>query len=131
VLSKRKFNTLTVGHDWSLKLVVGHGVVVVFKVGHWWSLTLFNLSPLSMTNMPFVIYYTYHHIVEHAILAMNILDEHYLDDDHVLIFDNAKTHSACLPDASSAFKMPVKPKDLNKPDFMVDAKQCDGSIVKR
>lgn len=58
---------------------------------------------------------------------MNILEEYYPDDDHVFVYDNARTHSCRPPDAPSALKMPVKPKPLNQPDFAVIAKQRDGS----
>jgi hypothetical protein len=35
-------------------------------------------------------------------MAMDILEEHYPDEDHVLVFDNATTHLKRADDALSA-----------------------------
>jgi hypothetical protein len=38
-------------------------------------------------------------------MAINILEEHYSDKNHVLVFDNATTHLKRVDDALSAQKM--------------------------
>ena len=40
---------------------------------------------------------------------MDILSKHYPNEDHVFVFDNAKTHLKCANDALSACKMPKFP----------------------
>jgi hypothetical protein len=42
---------------------------------------------------------------------MDILDEDYADEKHVLAYDNATIHTARAPDALSATKMTVKPSE--------------------
>lgn len=42
---------------------------------------------------------------------MDILDEDYADEKHVLAYDNATIHTARAPDALSATKMTAKPSD--------------------
>jgi hypothetical protein len=37
---------------------------------------------------------------------MDILDEHYVDEDHVLVFDNATTHTKRADGALSVHNMP-------------------------
>jgi hypothetical protein len=56
-------------------------------------------------------YFTNTDILDHATAAMDILDKDYLDEDHVLIFDNASTHLKCEEDALSATKMPKNTKE--------------------
>jgi hypothetical protein len=41
-----------------------------------------------------------------ATTAMDILEKHYPDEKHVLLFDNATTHQKWVDDALSASKMP-------------------------
>ncbi|OAX31798.1 hypothetical protein K503DRAFT_787611 [Rhizopogon vinicolor AM-OR11-026] len=38
-------------------------------------------------------YFTTENILAHATLAMDILDKHFPQDDHILVFDNATTHT--------------------------------------
>ncbi|EPQ61326.1 hypothetical protein GLOTRDRAFT_102921 [Gloeophyllum trabeum ATCC 11539] len=47
-------------------------------------------------------YFTNDDILAHAETAMNILDKHFPDEDHVFMFDNATTHLKCAGDALSA-----------------------------
>ncbi|KIM77358.1 hypothetical protein PILCRDRAFT_76818 [Piloderma croceum F 1598] len=51
-------------------------------------------------------YFTNEDILSQAKNAMDILEEHYPDDKHVLLFDNATTHQKRADDALSARKMP-------------------------
>lgn len=51
-------------------------------------------------------YFTNEDILKQASVAMNILDEHYSDEDYVLMFDNATIHLKRADDALSAHKMP-------------------------
>jgi transposase len=54
-------------------------------------------------------YFENKNIVEHAQLAMDILRRHYPNEDHVLIFDNASTHTKRADNALSARHMSKKP----------------------
>lgn len=51
-------------------------------------------------------YFTNEDIIKHADHAMDILQKHYADEEHILVFDNATTHLKREPDALSARKMP-------------------------
>jgi len=51
-------------------------------------------------------YFTNDNILAQADKAMDILEKHYPDDDHVLIFDNASTHQKRPDGALSARRMP-------------------------
>ena len=51
-------------------------------------------------------YFTNDEILEHATKIMDILDEHYAGEDHVLVFDNATTHTKWADGALSACSMP-------------------------
>ncbi|KAF8981565.1 hypothetical protein BDQ17DRAFT_1438364 [Cyathus striatus] len=42
---------------------------------------------------------------------MDILEKHYPNEDHVLIFDNATTHQKCPDGSLAALKMPKNPSD--------------------
>jgi hypothetical protein len=53
-------------------------------------------------------YFTNANIVQHAEKAMDILERYYPNDHHVLIFDNASTHTKCADDALSARDMSKK-----------------------
>ena len=51
-------------------------------------------------------YFTNDEILEQATKIMDILDEHYAGEDHVLVFDNATTHTKRADGALSARYMP-------------------------
>jgi hypothetical protein len=46
-------------------------------------------------------YFTNNDIITHSTAAMDILDKYYLNEEHVLIFDNATTHLKREDDALS------------------------------
>ena len=54
-------------------------------------------------------YFTNQDILNQASKAMDILDEHFLDEDHIMVFDNATTHLKHAHTALSARKMPKFP----------------------
>ena len=54
-------------------------------------------------------YYTNERIIQHAEKAIEIVQKHYPNDDHVLIFDNATTHVKRADNALSARHMPKNP----------------------
>jgi hypothetical protein len=56
-------------------------------------------------------YQTTQTIVDQATAAMDILDEDYSDEKHVLAYDNATIHTARAPDALSALSMTAKPSE--------------------
>ncbi|KAG1849094.1 hypothetical protein C8R48DRAFT_677147 [Suillus tomentosus] len=45
-------------------------------------------------------------ILDQASSIMDILKNHFQDEDHVMVFDNAITHLKCADDALSTHKMP-------------------------
>ena len=59
-------------------------------------------------------YFTNEDILEQATNAMDILEKHYPDEKHVLLFDNATTHQKRADDALSASKMPKFTPKLGK-----------------
>ncbi|KAG2153086.1 uncharacterized protein EDB93DRAFT_1239874 [Suillus bovinus] len=62
-------------------------------------------------------YFTCEDILKQASNAMDILEQHYPDEDHVIVFDNAMTHLKRVDDALSAWHMPkFSPKDGDKWD---------------
>ncbi|KAF9219933.1 hypothetical protein BS17DRAFT_769652 [Gyrodon lividus] len=66
----------------------------------------------------------------HAKNVMAILNEHYHDEDHVLVFDNATTHLKCADNALSARKMPKGiPKNGGNWGFEVNQVNADGKPV--
>ncbi|KZT66821.1 hypothetical protein DAEQUDRAFT_674282 [Daedalea quercina L-15889] len=65
-------------------------------------------------------YFTNQEIVDHATLAMDILERHYPNERHILIFDNATTHLKRRDDALSAHRMSANPTAPGKPMFGVD-----------
>ena len=84
-------------------------------------------------------YFTNKDILNHAGTAMDILDQDYRDEDHVLVFDNATTHLKRDEDALSATKMPkFAPKVGNNWGVEVDEmdENCnpvhgtDGKVLK-
>ncbi|KAH9921218.1 uncharacterized protein BXZ73DRAFT_91841 [Epithele typhae] len=50
-------------------------------------------------------YFTHEEILAHATTAMDILEKHFPEEEHVFIFDNAPTHVKRADDALSARKM--------------------------
>src|SRR6267154_5257164 len=54
-------------------------------------------------------YFTTQNILDQASNAMDILRDHFPDEDHVMVFDNATTHLKRADDALSARKMPKSP----------------------
>jgi hypothetical protein len=54
-------------------------------------------------------YFTNADIIDQATTAMDILERHYPDEDHVFVFDNATTHTKRPDTALSASKMPLNP----------------------
>ncbi|KAH8080300.1 hypothetical protein BXZ70DRAFT_858854, partial [Cristinia sonorae] len=65
-------------------------------------------------------YFTTEKILDHATAAMDLLSKHYPDDDHVLVFDNATTHTARAADAISAQHMSKFPTKPGNPFFGVE-----------
>lgn len=75
--------------------------------------------------------------------AMDILDKHFPNENHVFVFDNAPTHLKRAEDALSARKMSKAPTAPGKPMFGVDAPvrnpetgnpvygEADGKVVKQ
>ncbi|KAJ8593735.1 hypothetical protein M405DRAFT_730919 [Rhizopogon salebrosus TDB-379] len=62
-------------------------------------------------------YFTCEDILKQASSAMDILEKHYPDEDHVMVFDNATTHLKRADDALSARHMPkFSPKNGDKWD---------------
>jgi hypothetical protein len=56
-------------------------------------------------------YFTNDEILEQATKIMDILDEHYAGEDHVLVFDNATTHTKRADGALSARYMPKSTRE--------------------
>jgi hypothetical protein len=65
-------------------------------------------------------YFTNEDILSHANNAMNILDKHFPNEKHVLVFDNATTHMKRADTALSARKMPKNPTKPGHPCFRVE-----------
>jgi len=59
-------------------------------------------------------YFTTQNILDQASNAMDILHNHFPDEDHVMVFDNATTHLKRADDALSARKMPKYPPKHGK-----------------
>src|SRR6266436_9517441 len=55
-------------------------------------------------------YFSNDEVLEQATCVMDILQQRHPNDKHVLVFDNACTHSKCAEDALSAVSMPQNPK---------------------
>jgi hypothetical protein len=71
-------------------------------------------------------YFDNSNILEQAQIAMDILQEYYLDVNHVLVFDNATTHQKQAEGSISARKMP---KNTSK-NFLVSVNKCNPMIGK-
>ncbi|KAG1826249.1 uncharacterized protein BJ212DRAFT_1475583 [Suillus subaureus] len=54
-------------------------------------------------------YFTTDNIIAHANLVMDILEKHFPNDDHILIFDNMTTHMKHPDDAPTACDMTKNP----------------------
>ncbi|KAG2030862.1 hypothetical protein BDR03DRAFT_936542 [Suillus americanus] len=65
-------------------------------------------------------YFTNASILQHAELAMDILNQHYPHDRHVLVFNNASTHLKRADDALSAHHMPKFPTKPGNIPFGVE-----------
>jgi hypothetical protein len=86
-------------------------------------------------------YFTNAEILEHATRAMDILDQWYPHENHVLVFDNATTHLKRAEDALSARYMSLKPTAEGKPLWGVwrnvvgsngrPVRADDGKLIKR
>ena len=75
-------------------------------------------------------YFTNNDIVAQVQKAIKLVKEHYPDEDHVLVFDNAMTHLKRPEDALSACKMPKHPsKEGTNWGIEVTAKDAAGKIV--
>ncbi|KDQ50719.1 hypothetical protein JAAARDRAFT_185917 [Jaapia argillacea MUCL 33604] len=65
-------------------------------------------------------YFTNDDIVAHVEKAMDLLQKHLPQEDHVFIFDNATTHLKWADDALSARKMSKNPTRPENPFFGID-----------
>ena len=72
-------------------------------------------------------YFTNDEIVEQANRAMDILERHFPDEDHILIFDNASTHLKRADGALSARKMPKGTSE--NWGVEVNVKDANGKLV--
>jgi hypothetical protein len=85
-------------------------------------------------------YFTNEDILKQTATAMEILKKHYLDEDHVLVFNNATTH---LKHADGALSAHWMPKGISKPETNFGVKisvigddgkpvyQSDGKVLKK
>jgi len=75
-------------------------------------------------------YFTNEDILQQASHAMDILEQHFPDDKHVLLFDNATTHQKRADDALSATKMPkFTPKEGTNWGVKTNVIGADGKPV--
>ncbi|KIK75578.1 hypothetical protein PAXRUDRAFT_172396 [Paxillus rubicundulus Ve08.2h10] len=75
-------------------------------------------------------YFTNLDIHNHAKTAIGILDEHYSNEDHVLMFDNATTHLKHAENTLSACKMPKGiPKNGENWGVEVNQVSADGKVM--
>jgi hypothetical protein len=58
--------------------------------------------------------------------AMDLLSEFFSDEIHILVYDNAKTHTARRPDALSARYMTVNPPKDDSKNFLCTVKDASG-----
>ncbi|KIM60193.1 hypothetical protein SCLCIDRAFT_16384 [Scleroderma citrinum Foug A] len=73
-------------------------------------------------------YFTNDDIVAQTGRAMDVLSKHYTNEDHVFIFDNAKTHLKRANDALLACKMPKFPSESW--GVTVIAKDSTGKLIR-
>ncbi|KAF9503742.1 hypothetical protein BS47DRAFT_1374461 [Hydnum rufescens UP504] len=59
-------------------------------------------------------YFTCEEVLAQATKAMDLLEQHFPNEDHVFIYDNATTHKKHANDALSAQHMPKYPPNLNR-----------------
>jgi hypothetical protein len=59
-------------------------------------------------------YFTSNDVIKQAPAAMDILNWHYSDEDHIFIFDNTTTHLKQADDALSAHHMPNSHQNAEK-----------------
>ncbi|KAJ6617163.1 hypothetical protein B0H10DRAFT_1766841, partial [Mycena sp. CBHHK59/15] len=70
-------------------------------------------------------YQTTQTILDQATVAMDILQEDYSDEKHVLAYNNATIHTARAPDTLSAVTMTLKPSEnFNKVKGPDDVARC-------
>ena len=69
-------------------------------------------------------YFTNDEIIDQANHTMDLLDKHFPNDDHVLIFDNATTHTKRTEGALSARYMPKNTSKVEK-NWGVEVNQRD------
>jgi hypothetical protein len=72
-------------------------------------------------------YFTNERFLQQVRNAMDILEVHYPNEDHVFVFDNATTHLKQAEDAISARSMPKWPSQPGKPNFQIERTVCDAS----
>ena len=75
-------------------------------------------------------YFTNDKILAQANWVVDVLDNNYPDDTHVFVYDNAKTHMACWPDALSVWYMTAKPPKDVASNFLCTVKNPDGTTQK-
>jgi hypothetical protein len=73
-------------------------------------------------------YFTHANVRAQTIVAMDILDKYYPNEDHVFIFDNATTHTKRATNALAVASMPKFPPKAK--NFLVDVTHADGSVTK-
>ncbi|KZP15579.1 hypothetical protein FIBSPDRAFT_750052 [Athelia psychrophila] len=76
-------------------------------------------------------YFTNADILAQAHKAMDILEQYYPDEDHILVFDNATTHQKRADGALSARRMPKNPSKSLDTNWLVRVKVLDakGHII--
>ncbi|CDO75448.1 hypothetical protein BN946_scf184823.g2 [Trametes cinnabarina] len=76
-------------------------------------------------------WFTNDDIIQQTSTAIEILSEHYCDEDHVFVFDNATTHLKRPPTALSARRMSKSPTQPDAPLFGVEVPVigADGKAV--
>lgn len=71
-------------------------------------------------------YFTYEDIEAQIDRAMDILEHHFPNDQHIFVFDNAKTHMKRAAEALSARRMSLYPTKDGNPLFGVDITVIEG-----
>ena len=61
--------------------------------------------------------------LEQTNCMMDFLDSNHPNDDHIFFFDNAKTHTACWPNALSAWHMLLKPSTSHVANWLCSEKK--------
>jgi hypothetical protein len=73
-------------------------------------------------------YFTTNNIIAHAKLVIDILEKHFPDDDHIIIFDNASTHRKHTDDTPAACNMPKNPSQTW--GTIVTIKDTHGNVMR-